>query len=146
MYDRIIAAACFTIAVVVLFFGLKMGGIVLDNPGPGFMPVLSASLIILFSILIFIRKRKNGETRRPFEGIILYRIVLTILILFAYGFILPWAGYISTTFVGMISLLLLIKNYPLTYVLGLSGFTAIFSFVIFNSWLEVSLPKGFWGF
>lgn len=94
----------FWIAVGAFFAieGIRLGVKTVRNPGPGFLPVMMALLLIVFSLCILIRGllRPTGSVGRiPWR-----RHVLVIAVVFFYIFLLDWIGFLASTFVLMFML------------------------------------------
>ncbi len=146
MHDRIIAWFCLGLAVLIGILGYQLGVGALEKPGPGFLPVIAAGFIALFSLLLLLRNVPSGGEKKIFQGIFWHRIILTLLLLFIYSFILPRVGYLLSTFLVMTVLFRLIRKVPWGYVILWGAVSSLASFLIFNTWLEVTLPAGFLGF
>ena len=91
----------FWIAVGAFFAieGIRLGVRTVRNPGPGFLPVIMALLLILFSLCILIRgllRPTRSVGRIPWK-----RHVLVIAAVFFYIFLLDWIGFLASTFVLM---------------------------------------------
>lgn len=146
MYDLYLSGVCLIGAGIIIILSFNMGVGTLKNPEPGFMPVIAGSLMALFSIVILLRNLMQKKSKKPFQGVIWYRVVTPFLLIIAYAFILKWLGYILSTFFILIILFRLIKRYSWAFVIGISMFLSIISFAIFDTGLEVNLPKGVLGF
>ena len=146
MYDRILAVFCLALAILIGFLGIRSDMGSLENPGPGFMPMIAAGLIFLFSCLLLLRNLPSKEGKGPFQGVLWKRIFLTLFLLFLYSLILQRAGFLVSTFLIMSTLFRLIEKPSWSYVIFWGAIASGISFLIFDIWLEVSLPKGFFGF
>ena len=74
--------------------------------GPGFYPFITAgSLIVLSAVLILVSYRKRGEAVADATGQKgIRKIVLALIGLFGFGVLLPYMGFILTTFILLLFL------------------------------------------
>lgn len=73
------------------------------------------------------------------------KVVLTLVFIFVYGLLLEPLGFLLTTFLMMGFLLRLIEPQRWRTVIAGAVLSALGSYLIFQVWLEVELPKGFLG-
>ena len=74
------------------------------------------------------------------------KIALVLLSLLLYAFFLERLGFILTTFVLVTFLLGCIEDINWFRSLGVASAAALASYAIFELWLKIRLPKGFFGF
>ena len=74
------------------------------------------------------------------------KIALVLLSLVLYAFFLERLGFVLTTFVLLSFLLGWIERTNWARSLGVASAAALGSFVIFELWLKIRLPKGIFGF
>jgi hypothetical protein len=145
--DIFSAVALLTLSLAV---GLKAATFPLGDLrriGPGFFPLVLASLLGLLSLgLLFssLGRRKEGVPvpwPRQWLG-----IVSVLMALFAYGFFLKFLGFSLTTF--LFSLVLLKYGYPQKWMIPLGGAlaTTLFALLVFKYWLGTPFPGGWIGF
>lgn len=120
----------------------------IDNPGPGFLPLLLGLILGGMSIALLIRtweKRENQPkiTSWPERGgWIKVSMIFLMLILFTLFFEI--AGYIVNVFVFFFILLRPIGRQKWGWSLLLSiGATSV-SYILFERWLMLPLPRGIW--
>ena len=118
---------------------LKPGA--LRNPGPGFLPLVMAVLLVLFSLMNLIRgllKPKAPLTRFSWR-----RSAWVVVSVFFYGLLLDLFGFLISTFVLtaiLFSLLVTGKNkWP--KVLLYAAATALVSWLVFSVALKVPFPS-----
>jgi len=115
--------------------------------GPGFFPLVLASLLGILSLALFLSslgKREVGVPPRwPRQWLGIASVLLG---LFAYGFFLKFLGFSLTTF--LFSLAFLKYGYPGKWIIPLGGAlaTTLFSFLVFKYWLGTPFPGGWIGF
>ncbi len=119
------------------------------NPGPGFIPLITGSLLLLCTAVYLIRvlrppPREGKEEDAVFRGGKNYRAIFGILgCTLAYPFLLEHGKFIASTFAVSYVMLVLLKPsrslFPFILALGM----AVGSFLIFSFLLGVALPSGF---
>ena len=117
-------------------------------PGPGFLPFWGGVSLGTFSILLmisrFLKKRQEGE-ESPWKGIEWQKVIMVLVILFAYAIVLTTLGYLIATFGLMLLLLGSIERTPLWIKLVSSLLIVSLSYLLFSVWLGIPLPKGILG-
>jgi len=138
-------ACCFLFALAA-GFGMKslsLGIGSLRNPGAGFVPFWSAALLACLSVVIFVRSIGEKNVILQFgKGWKKSAWVLGSLLF--YFFFLEKLGFPITAFVIIFALLSL-QNRKWVGIFLATLFTVVLSYVIFEIWLGVRLPKGFLG-
>jgi len=126
--------------------GLKYKLSHFGSPGAGFFPFLFGLVLIGLSVGLLIVSAT--ELKKPSENFFpqkdsLRKILLAAGALLAYILGLPYTGFLLITFLFIVFMFRFIEpaNWPPTL---LAAFlTSAISFVIFELWLGVQLPKGF---
>ena len=114
------------------------------HPGPGFLPFSLALILILLSLALILENRTKGGPSKPFwpERTWL-RPLLGVIIFTLYAFFLGYIGFILTTFLFLVIWMWVIERIRWVTILSISvGVTAVLYF-IFEYFLEVPLPTGF---
>ena len=133
------------IGVGVLFFSSSYSMGSLSEPGPGALPFGLGLVFVLLSLILLFRswrsKPSEDEKRLSF-GSRWHKIFMIILFLALVTFFLESLGYLLSIFL-MITLSMLIME-PKRWVsaLLLGSISSISSYVLFDVWLKVQLPKG----
>lgn len=116
-------------------------------PGPGFLP-FGASLVVGGLWLVLLLKGRSGAKATPaepfFPGPGLRHVVFLLGILFLSPYLLAKLGYFLCTF---LFILLCMKGLgPLKWkaVLGVGGSATVLFYLLFDTWLQMQLPKGTW--
>ena len=138
-----VVGSLFWMAVGIFFaFGgveLKRG--TLRTPGPGFLPLIMAFLLIALSLFVLAK----GLIRpvRPVSGIRWRRPALVIASVFFYGLLLDLVGFLFSTFILMFilfGLLIRAKNrWPRVFLYATA--TAVVAWLIFSVALSVPFPS-----
>ena len=128
-----------------IFFGV--GGILLKpgtprNPGPGFLPLIMASLLVCFSLVTLVRGLAGSGS--PLKKIQVKNQAVVVASVFGYGMLLDFAGFLLSTFVLMCALfgLLLEGNAKWSRVLLFAAGTALVGWLVFSVALKVPFPHG----
>ncbi len=131
-------------AAVGIFFALgavrlKLG--TFRNPGPGFIPLGIALLLLFFSLFTLARGliKPAGKAREiPWK-----RPALVIGAVFLYGLLLSLIGFLPATFILMailLGLLMKVEKGRWLYVLLFSAVTALGAWLVFSVFLRVPFP------
>ena len=144
------------------FFWLAVSGVVIyiestqdsigtiSHQGPGFLPFWSGVVLGIFSIILIVKSRltrDGGEKlRKSWEGRRWGNVILVITSLFLYALLLPKIGFVITTF-GLMYLLFGVMGKRKFWIQGMGAvFATLVSYYVFNTWLDIQLPKGLLGF
>jgi putative tricarboxylic transport membrane protein len=120
----------------------------LTSPGPGFLPLVGGLLMILLSLIIFIQafSREAKEAEKGWIKIGNWRIWLVTVCLFFYTFSLNRLGFVIGTFLLLVFLFQLIERKSWLWATFTAGATIFAVYMVFYVWLQIQLPRGFWGF
>jgi len=120
----------------------------LSDPGPGFFPFWAGIIMGILSFVAYMKAlRIKGEDIGPWYSRERWRKVLLILaIITGYALVLETLGFVLSTFLLLFTLFKLVENQRWWFAVGGSLVVAIASFGVFDRWLKLQLPKGFWGF
>src|SRR4030042_1161655 len=103
-----VLGSLFWVAVGIFFAigGVKLNPGTLHNPGPGFLPLILALMLIVFSLFTLV----SGLIRpiRPVTRFPLRTPALVIASVFFYGFLLDFVGFLLSTFILMVILFALL--------------------------------------
>lgn len=127
--------------------GLKLWD--LQKPGPGFLPFLSGSLLILLGlILLFSPSTKESAAEKKEEGPAVRtkenrrRLISSFSILLGYILLFEPLGFFFSTFLFFFFLFKLTEPKRWLIPSMASGATVILSYLVFSVWLKVTLPPG----
>lgn len=138
------------ISVFVCVVSIRDGFGTFRSPGPGFFPFLSAIVLGAFAIVLMITSCLNKKWERKiadlWEGLQWKKVAGVLLSLFLYPLVLPFLGYLLTTF-GLMAFLHGIMGRSKIWVWGVNALiVTLASYVVFYMLLDVRLPKGMLGF
>jgi hypothetical protein len=119
------------------------------EPGAGFVSFAAGICLVAIGLIMtfsktFSKRPSGGDpgVDRSLLALPRFRLVYTVLLLVGYGLALPRLGYLVTTFLMMFGLFYDRGiNRFLPSVLG-SLLTVVSTFLIFETWLRVQLPRG----
>ena len=134
-------------AIAILSWRIGLGSF--REPGPGFVAVASGISLVVIGVIMILQKTFSTQaadagqgSSRPLLQRPRARLIYTLSLLVGYGLLLETLGYIVTT-----SLLM----FGLFYDRGANRFfpsvlasilTVGLTYLIFNTWLRVQLPRG----
>jgi putative tricarboxylic transport membrane protein len=120
------------------------------NPGPGFYPLWLGSILGGMSIGLIIKTTRQKEGVRTLRDIVSERIrwwkvLLVVLALVLYGCMMNYIGFLLVTFLLMAFLLRSIDPQPWKAVFGWAFVGSVGSYLVFEVWMKLRLPKGLFG-
>jgi hypothetical protein len=141
-----VVGGLFWLAVGIVF---AVGGIMLGlgkmrNPGPGFLPLMMALLLICFSLFLLVRGLTGTTLLSALKGLRWKTQGLMVASVFLYGFLLNLLGFLLSTFVLMwILFKLSFQNKSgWSKVLFCAAVTALIGWLVFSVALRVPFPRG----
>ena len=137
-----VVGSLFWMAVGIFFAvgGVKLNVGTLRNPGPGFLPVIMA-IILIFSSL-FTLARGLIRPVRPISRFPWRRHALMIASVFFYGLLLELVGFLLSTFITMFILFGLLRGKSSwTMVFIYAAITALAGWLIFSVALNIPFPS-----
>jgi hypothetical protein len=134
-------------ALCLASFKLGMG--TPSDPGSGFLPFWTGSLISFFSLLqlvgILFRKGRDGRPAATRATGTWRRPACLILTLALQGLLLAYLGYLVTTFFAMLVLFTIYDRRRWVLASAGSALVTIMTYVVFHQLLRVHLPVGILG-
>ena len=143
-WDRVSGYILLAIGVITAWSSTSLSMGKFRHPGPGFLPFGLALILILLSFSLILQNRAKGGSYKPFWAERAWlRPLLGIVIFNLYAFFLGYIGFILTTFLFLIIWMWVIERIRWLTITSISiGVTAVLYF-IFEYFLEVPLPTGF---
>jgi putative tricarboxylic transport membrane protein len=121
-----------------------------SEPGPGFITFLAGGILTALSLILFIVSGKTKERfqglRHLWEGRQTWKAFYILGLLVVYMLLISPIGFLISTFLLLLLLFRVQGTYSLKTVILLSGVATVLSFVVFDRWLGVQLPRGFLGY
>ena len=144
-WDRVSGYVLLAIGVITAWSSTSLSMGKASRPGPGFLPFGLALILSILAIALILENRKKGESAAPFwpERTWL-RPLLGVAIFLLYAFVLGILGFIPTTFLFLVVWMGVIERIRWFTLLTISIAVTAVLFFIFEYFLEVPLPAGFW--
>jgi putative tricarboxylic transport membrane protein len=134
---------CLGITISYLSTKYKVG--TLDEPGPGVLPFICGLLFILFALILLVRtqRAKGSEREKPLVFGPRYRKVLLIMLFMAaVTFFMETLGYLVSVFLLIIVPMFLLEPKRWVSILLLGVISSFLSYLLFDFYLGIPLPKG----
>ncbi len=151
-HDRAASVFWLMIGSYVAVHTYKLGLGSFRRPGPGLVFFLSSLLFIALGAIdlagTFVREsRKDKEKeKKPLWREVRWQKVLVVLVgLSVYVYIFNFVGFILSTFLLLVFLFKAVEPTKWWVAIVSSVITIIFSYLIFEIWLQVPFPKGVLG-
>ena len=122
----------------------------IHNPGPGFYPLwlgIILGVMAMGLILKATRQKKGAKVLRDIlaEKVRWEKVLFVLMALILYGCLMNFLGYLIVTFLLMAFLLRFIEPHPWKSVIGWTLVGSVGSYLVFEVWMKLRLPKGFLG-
>jgi len=120
------------------------------HPGPGFLPLWCGIIMAVLAVAVYIQETLKGRKEKmPQERVSFFtsrwpKLVVVLIILFAYALLIEPLGFILITFISMLALLKIVGLTKWRTALAEAALTTFLSYALFELGLKVLLPKGFW--
>jgi putative tricarboxylic transport membrane protein len=116
-----------------------------QKPGSGFMPCLAACALAVFSAILCVQtllaRKRDREVWPNSHG--WTKVALLLVLLVGYALSLEFVGFLLGTFCLLLLLLKLVDPQSWAKSIGFSFLASLFSYLLFDVWLKVPLPPGF---
>jgi len=151
-YDKVSSLAWLiaSIAIIVGSSAYSFGS--WAHPGPAFLPLWCGIIMAALSLIVFVQaiskdkveaKEKEKEESSFFTAR-WSKLVAVLIILFAYAFLLETFGFLMMTFAFMLFVLKAVEPTKWRTAVIISVLATTLSYFLFESWLKVPMPRGFW--
>jgi putative tricarboxylic transport membrane protein len=132
------------LGILVLILSQKYNMGTLREPGPGALPFGLGLVISLLSLILLITALRKGQIDKPpVFGKQASKVVAAIAFLVIDTLFLESLGYLIAIFILIVVIMLIMKPRQWISALVLGSISSVSTYVIFDTWLKVSLPKGF---
>ena len=120
------------------------------NPGPGFLPLWLGIVLGLLSVGLLIKSTFQSSDLRLARQLLDERIrwgkvLLTLGVLVLYGLLLDYLGFLLLTFLFVGCLIRSVDPQPWRKVVVWALVGSVGSYLIFEVWMKLRLPRGFLG-
>jgi putative tricarboxylic transport membrane protein len=150
--ETIISLVLISTGLLFCFFSLRVGIGRINNPGPGFIPLISGCVLIVLSVCTMLFEGKPGRKEqsepKTFKGMgsSLLLPVSVLCSLLVYALVLEILGFVLSTFLFLTFLFMTSKKRNWKVALGASILITVCTCLLFGYLLDVELPQGFLGF
>jgi putative tricarboxylic transport membrane protein len=145
--QRVSSILFILLAAYILFESRKYPLGKIDNPGPGFLPLLLGLAIGGMSILLLIRgwkkKTEAGSPAWP-DRAGWFRVILIFSVTLLFTLFFEITGYIVNIFVLFLVLLRPVGKQKWSWTICISVGATVVSYLLFDRWLMLPLPRGVW--
>jgi len=143
-YDLINSGLCFFFGLSVVLYAPEFDLGSLRSPGSGFMPFLSGLLICGFSGITFFRALfdQAAEVEKIWAGVKFQKLIFVILMLLFYGVLMNTLGFIICSLLLMLITIRYVGSRTWRSAVLVSILSSVGSYVLFEVWLSVPLPRG----
>jgi Tripartite tricarboxylate transporter TctB family len=120
-----------------------------QNPETGFISFGASGLLAILSIILFLQsslKKEGAKIKSPFQETLWKRVFLVLIALLLYTKLMPFGGYLISTFLLMTFLFFIVERQKMRWVLGLSSLSTLVTYYVFSKWLNCQFPPGLFGF
>jgi putative tricarboxylic transport membrane protein len=141
----------FVFGLVSIYGSIQLGVGTLREPGSGFFSFLAGGFISLMAVIVFIQSflRRRGirvKLSALWGGLMWYRPLAIGLILVAYILALERIGFLITSLVTLFVLFKIVEKLSWVKATIISVSISAASFLLFNTLLKATLPRGIFGF
>jgi putative tricarboxylic transport membrane protein len=130
------------IAEAARLYHLRTGPLVGDHAMPGVVGIL----LVIFGILLVVRRDRNASIEKFPAGAALARLVGSFGLLLAYWGLMDWIGYLASTFVVTIGLFKVMSQYGWIRSILYAAIVSVVVGYLFINLLNIALPSGIVGF
>jgi putative tricarboxylic transport membrane protein len=146
--EKITSLLLILLAVFIEFESMKFPLGSIDNPGPGFFPLLLGFAMAVMAIALAVRawRKVTAEDHPPFwpvkEGF--FKASLAFIVILLFTSLLEFTGYMINIFFLFLILLRPIGLQKWKWSVSISVVAVLVSYLVFDKWLMIPLPRGIW--
>jgi putative tricarboxylic transport membrane protein len=133
------------LGLVIMVVSLAYGFGTLRRPGPGLYPFFIGLFISVFSAALLISDPRPKDRSALFAPQGRKTFLLMIAVFCLWILLMPLLGYVVVTLLATYAFGKIMKLEGWWKPISLSAGTALFLYLLFDYWLYIDLPKGFWG-
>jgi len=149
--ERVGTLFWFVFGLISIYGSIQLGVGTLREPGSGFFSFLAGAFISLMAVIVFVQSFLRGRGMRVklsalWGGLMWYRPLAIGLILVAYILALERIGFLITSLVTLFVLFKIVERLSWMKATLISVSISAASFLLFNTLLKATLPRGIFGF
>jgi hypothetical protein len=143
--ERVAHLAISLASILIMFLSASYGLGSAAKPGPGMYPFVVGLLILGFSLFLFVSSLRCEKKGAMFEAGQVRIFALFIGACCFWILAMPYLGYPAVTLLATFFIAKIMKLEGWVKPLAVSAGTALFIYLLFDCWLYIDLPRGFWG-
>jgi putative tricarboxylic transport membrane protein len=144
--EKVTCLLFIALAVFIGFESIKYSLGAIDNPGPGFLPLLLAVAMAGMAIALAVNvwKRGNAPNHPPLwpEKGGLSKVSMTFITLLLFTALLDITGYMINIFFLFLIMLRPIGRIKWSWSVAISLGATLVAYLLFDKWLMIPLPRG----
>jgi hypothetical protein len=132
-------------SLLILVESLRLGIGTLRNPGMGLMPFGASGVLGILSLIVLLQsfwKKEESPWVPLFSGVLWKRILIVMMVLILYIRVMPFFGYLISTFLLMSFLFWIVRGQRWWWVLISSLLVSSISYYVFSIKLNCQFPEG----
>ena len=115
------------------------------RPGPGLYPFFIGLFLVVFGIILFVSEIKPKARPALFGRQGRQTFLLMVAVFCLWILMMPLLGYVVVTLLATYAFCRIMKLEGWWKPISVSAGTALFIYLLFDYWLYIDLPRGFWG-
>jgi len=147
--DQFSSLVWFVVGMIITLWSLKYGFGSFSEPGVGFITFFAGAILALLSLLLFFgsfRERKIPSVlHHLWANLDVKKVLYVLLLLVGYTLLLRPLGFFLCTFLLLFLLFRVKGAYGIFTILLVSFSVTAGSYLVFQVWLQVQLPRGILG-
>jgi hypothetical protein len=145
-----IASSLFWLLASIAVFAesLRLGIGTLRDPGMGFMTFSASGILGILALVVFVRAALQKQTVKHeplFSGGMWPRVLGILFALSVYAALMPFLGYLISTFALMAVLFWVLERKNPGRVLVYALLSTLITYFVFSKWLNCQFPDGLFG-
>jgi len=150
--NRVFSVICLGISLWLILESSKYNYVVRYTPGPGFFPFWVGVVLALFSTALLIETflKKAGKKLTDPPNLpgrqVLYRVGEITLLTAGFALLMNSLGFVLSVVCFVAVILHLLERVRLVRSLLTGVIMSSCVYLIFEHWMQIGLPAGFWGF
>lgn len=141
-WDRIAAVVLILVGIGAAFGALEIGFGSFRSPGPGFLPFWLSVVLTIISAVYFIINLGRDAKVKLWPEKTWFRPLVAIVVMFAYGYFMKWFGFCTATLLLFVTWMTVVAKEKWSTVALVSISTTVITYLLFEVFLKVPLPKG----
>ena len=139
------------LGLAVVYGSYRLGQVLPNNPGAGFLSFWCGIVLVGLSLLVFVQgcsaqrlRGSAGSLRKSWAGMQWQKGVYVVLALLLYIFIFSSLGFSLSSMILLAFLFKIVEPQKQSWAVAIGGaiVTSLLCFLVFARWLDVQLPRG----